>query len=205
MKGAGTRNYESPLREEQAAATRERILSTVAELVVTENPALISIPMVAERARVSVRTVYRHFPTKEDMYNAMFSWATNLREGTPPGVEEVESVDDLVALSRDMFERIGRNLSLIRAANSLPEAEALRSRRAPRRREVVQRGMRAVTGDMPPERANKIHALVHLLSSSDALMFMEEFWGLTPEEAAEACGWAIKALAEKARRVRGAP
>src|SRR3954452_22001144 len=92
------RSYESPLREEQTAATRERILATVAELVVTESPALISIPMIAHKARVSVRTVYRHFPTKEDLYGELFSWATDLREGAPEGADTVGSVDDLCRL-----------------------------------------------------------------------------------------------------------
>ena len=205
MNNEGSRTYESPLREEQAAATRERILATVAELVVNENPALVSIPMIAERARVSVRTVYRHFPTKEDLYNALFSWATDLREGMPTGVDQVSSVDDIVRVLTLMFERIGRNSDLHRATNALPEAKVLRERRAPRRRKLIENGMRDVTSGMPAERANKVHALVHLLSSSDALLFMEEYWGLTGEEAAAASGWAIRALAEKARRVKGAP
>ena len=205
MNNEGSRTYESPLREEQAAATRERILATVAELIVNENPALVSMPMVAQKARVSVRTVYRHFPTKEDLYNALFSWATDLREGMPTGVDQVSSVDDIVRVLTMMFERIGRNSDLHRATNALPEAKVLRAGRAPRRRKLVENAMRDVTGGMPAERANKIHALVHLLSSSDALLFMEEYWGLTAEDAAAASGWAIRALAEKARRVKGAP
>ena len=48
------REYDSPLREDQAAATRERILAALAELAVTENPALLSMQDVARRARVSV-------------------------------------------------------------------------------------------------------------------------------------------------------
>src|SRR4051812_47855936 len=106
-------------------------------MVVTENPALISIPMIAQKARVSVRTVYRHFPTKEDLYSELFSWATNLRGIVPQGSEEVGSVDDLVAVMRAMFERIGRNSALHRATNQLPEATVLRQRRAPRRRQMI--------------------------------------------------------------------
>src|SRR4051795_13738174 len=121
------RSYESPLREEQTAATRERILATVAELVVTESPALISIPMIAQKARVSVRTVYRHFPTKEDLYGELFSWATDLREGAPEGADTVGSVDDLCRLLAVMFERIGRRPDVHRAANLLPEARSMRA------------------------------------------------------------------------------
>jgi len=154
---------------------------------------------------VSTRTVYRHFPTKEDLYTALFNWATDLSDGVPIGAGSVQSVDDIVRIVNMMFERIGRHPDLHRATSALPEAKSLREARAPRRRQFIQQGMRDVTGNMPAERANKVHALVHLLSSSDALLFMQEYWDLTSEEAAAASSWAIKALAEKAKRVKGAP
>jgi len=197
--------YDSPLRDEQAAATRERILSTLSDLLVTENPALVSIPMVAKKAGVAVRTVYRHFPTKEELFNAMFERATDLEGGAPPGSESVNSIDDAAAIVRTMFERVGRNLPLHNAVRYLPEDRALRKARFPRRQRLVERALADSTEGMPPERARKVAAVVHLLTSSDALLFMNELWGLTPEEAADACSWAIRAVAEKARRTKGAP
>ena len=47
-----------------SAATRDRI-AVAAIKVLTESPASFSVPAVAQAAGVSVRTVYRHFPTKE--------------------------------------------------------------------------------------------------------------------------------------------
>src|SRR4051812_42662362 len=142
LKNGGARSYESPLREEQTAATRERILATVAELVVNENPALVSIPMIAEKARVSVRTVYRHFPTKEDLYSALFAWATDLRAGLPTGAKKVQSVADMGHVTEIMFERMGRPPALPRAPKAPPEAKPLRSAGPPRRRQLVVNGMR---------------------------------------------------------------
>ena len=199
------RVYESPLRDEQAAATRERILATLSELLVTENPALVSIPMIAKKARVSVRTIYRHFPTKEDLFNELFAWSTNLEGGTPPGAADVHSIDDAVATVRQMFERMGRNLPLHKAVRNLPEDRALRAARFPRRKRMVEAALADATTGMPPERVRKVAAVVHLLTSSDALLFMNELWELSPDEAADACSWAIKALAEKAKRTKGAP
>ena len=34
----------------------------------------VTVPLVAMRARVSVRTVYRHFPTKEALFDAFGEW-----------------------------------------------------------------------------------------------------------------------------------
>src|SRR3954471_13907434 len=179
MTAATGRTYESPLREEQAAATRERILAAFADLLVAENPAPLSLQDVAGRARCSVRPVYRHFPTKEELYSALFAWATNLQAGgVPTQSADVQSVDDLVALTKMMFERIGTNLPLHRAINGLPESRAARLNRAPRRRHLVAEGMAEATARLSPEAAKKVHAIAHLLTSSDSLLFLEELWDL---------------------------
>ena len=66
-----TRPYDNRLRQEQAQATADRILAALCELLVDERPASVSIPAVARRAGVSVRTVYSHFPTKDDLFEAL--------------------------------------------------------------------------------------------------------------------------------------
>src|SRR5688572_9549807 len=65
------RPYESPTRREHAELTRQRIIEALMDLLVEERPSTISIPAVAKRAGVSVRTVYHHFPTKEALFDAM--------------------------------------------------------------------------------------------------------------------------------------
>src|SRR3954453_9419387 len=59
------------LHDEHAAATRTRILDAVVDLIVHEHPATLSMPAVASRAGVSLRTVYRYFPTKEALIDAI--------------------------------------------------------------------------------------------------------------------------------------
>jgi len=69
------RPYESPLRAEQLEQTRLRILKAMADVLADEAVDEVTIPIVAMRARVSVRTVYRHFPTKEALFDAFGEWA----------------------------------------------------------------------------------------------------------------------------------
>ncbi len=70
-----TRPYESPLRAEQLEQTRLRILEAMADALADEEVEEVTVPLVAMRARVSVRTVYRHFPTKEALFDAFGEWA----------------------------------------------------------------------------------------------------------------------------------
>ena len=53
------RAYESPLRAEQMEQTRLRILHAVTEVLADPTAEEVTIPLVARRARVSLRTVYR--------------------------------------------------------------------------------------------------------------------------------------------------
>ena len=68
------RRYNSPLRQQQAAATRERIVAAGAKLV-HSYPAWdwtnLTAPAVGERAGVSERTVQRHFATERQLRDAV--------------------------------------------------------------------------------------------------------------------------------------
>lgn len=59
------------IRERSRQATREVIVGAAAELLVEGDAAALSVPAVSERSGVSVRTIYRYFPTKADLVNAV--------------------------------------------------------------------------------------------------------------------------------------
>ena len=60
------RAYQSPLREEQADATRQRILAAALALV-TRGERALTFVAVSREARVAIATVYRHFPARHDL------------------------------------------------------------------------------------------------------------------------------------------
>jgi AcrR family transcriptional regulator len=65
-----TRTYRKRARAEQEAATRERIAAATAKLHETVGPLRTTVKGVAEEAGVQRATVYRHFPTEEDLFDA---------------------------------------------------------------------------------------------------------------------------------------
>ena len=69
------RRYDSPVRRERMAETRERIVAAGAQLLhgfpVWRWNAL-TVRAVARRARVSERTVYRHFASERELREAVF-------------------------------------------------------------------------------------------------------------------------------------
>ena len=62
--------------EARKAATRERIVTAARELIARGGYAEAPIATVAERAGVATGTVYRHFPSKADLFAEVFRVAS---------------------------------------------------------------------------------------------------------------------------------
>ena len=75
------RTYRKRRRAEQEERTRERITEAAVELHGTVGPARTTISGIAERAGVQRATVYRHFPTEEDIFAAC---SAHYRAQNPP-------------------------------------------------------------------------------------------------------------------------
>src|SRR5688572_27376997 len=92
-----SRSYKSPLREEQAEQTRVKLLETLTELLADDaHGDDVTVALVAERAKVSVRTAYRYFPTKDAMLDAFNKWM-RVRLGSPEPTTSIEGLPDMAA------------------------------------------------------------------------------------------------------------
>lgn len=121
-----TRKYELKARAERQEATRQRIVEAAVELHEEVGPARTSISAIAERAGVERLTVYRHFATESDIFQAC---SARYRELHPlPGLGAWEAIEDpfdrlklgLVELYRYFAETEGMTSAVIRDAPSTP-------------------------------------------------------------------------------------
>ena len=102
------RQYDTPVRTQKAAATRERIVQAGSELVhgfASWDWQELTFRAVAERAGVGERTVYRHFPTERHLHDAVMQ---RLEEEAGITYEDVtlDNLGDVTAkvfLSRGAF------------------------------------------------------------------------------------------------------
>ncbi len=119
------RKYELKRRAEAMADTRRRITEAAVELHGTVGPARTTISAVAERAGVQRHTVYRHFPTDDDLFAAC---SAHYYSANPwPDLDEWRAIDDpheRVATALDelyayyertepMFSAVLRDLDLV--------------------------------------------------------------------------------------------
>ena len=95
---------DTSLRDEQVERTRVRILDAAVALLAGESFTELTIPLVAERTGVAVRTVYRCFPSKDALIDAVAVLADG-RFGPATFLESVEEVRRLVPGLFDLERR----------------------------------------------------------------------------------------------------
>src|SRR5215207_6452373 len=134
-----TRPYESPLRAEQLEQTRLRILEAMADVLADEEVAEVTVPLVAMSARVSVRTVYRHFPTKEALFDAFSEWAEEHLRLTL--VSYPETLDEFREMAPAQYRGYEDNAPLMRALLS-KRGQEIRARTRRQRLRTFGQAMR---------------------------------------------------------------
>lgn len=192
-----SRSYRSPLRERQARQTRQLLLSAAADELVANGVQDTTIAAIAERAQVSQRTVYRHFPDWQTLLDALTEWVDSelaaRMEFTLPASADV-SLDELLATGRALFaamEDVGRPAEAMvltaQANRLLSEGHRERTRATER---VIADGLPAVD----PSTRRQVSAVVRLLFGSHTWYSLTRELGLTAEQAGEAVSRTARAL-----------
>jgi AcrR family transcriptional regulator len=191
-----TSTYASPLREEQKEATRQRILDTAGKLLEDRGLQDFSYAVIAEKAGVTERTVYRHFPSKEALMTGLWGWYQARTRYGPIAQTEQE----LLAQPLRTFPAFEQNEQVSRSLWLSPQGREFRLSNLEERKSGIRAAVADATRDLPPREARWIAAAIHLLNSGAALWTMKDYWGLSGEEAGKASALAMEMLLGAARQ-----
>jgi AcrR family transcriptional regulator len=163
------------------AGIESRLVEAYMDLLETASPTGVSMPAVAERAGVSVRTLYRYFPSKDDLQRAAAGWferrALELM-ANPPRLDTTNVHEYLRVLWTDLAER----LPAVRVQHTTPDGRLLRAERLPQSRAQVDDALGdAVTG----ERRREVVDLVVAVTSSSMFLELVDRMGHEPARAAD--------------------
>ncbi len=171
---AATPAYVSPVRREQAAKTRERIVVAAWELS-HERPSWdwrgLTVHAVALRAGVNERTVYRHFLTKRDLHDAVIQ---RLEEEARVALEGL-LLTDLADASARVFAHVS-SFPLVPRAPREPTLLAADQRR----RDAVLHAVRGQAPGMPNAGRAMAAAVLDVLWSVSSYERLLTGWNCPP-------------------------
>ena len=196
MKNTGTavapngRSYNSPLRERQSEQTREAIVEALTAELADGGLHELNIPAIAQRAGVSVRTVYRYFPTRDALLDEVDRWMDeNIVPGAPPA-----SADEMPAMAERAFKEFDGNETAMLAQWATALGRDVRARGRRRRISAYADALAEATSGLSRTDARAAHAVIsHLLSSLTWKTMREEF-GMKGSESGKAVAWALTTL-----------
>lgn len=189
------------LRTRQRELGRQTIVDACADLVTERHHLDFTMREVAERAGVSLRTVYNHFPTREDLLGALGTeFIRQMRDHGGLEYFDVNDLDgllDAIALNHRTFERLG---GISEALAQMPLADVgTDPQRAARTAGIVER-LTASMPDIPEPDATEIALVLRHLTSHRSWFWLTHEYGLSTESAIRLTRWALRVLIDAAQR-----
>ncbi len=181
-----------PLHPSAAAprSARQRILDGYVACIEDFPPDEVTITLIARRASVSTRTVYRHFPTRSELHAGLAEWSV---EHFLPLVE-FEHLDELAVAFRRVAQRLEERPRLARALASSELGRQVHGGLMHAVRDLIAE---AVARDLPwltPAQRHRLTAMISVLDDTPSWAHLHGHYGLDAEEMSGHFAWAVHAL-----------
>jgi AcrR family transcriptional regulator len=188
------RRYDSPVRRQQLAETRERMLDAGSALVhgfPTWDWRALTFRAVAERAGVSERTVYRHFATERELRDAVMH-----RLEVEAGVSyEGIGLDDLAEVTALVFSA----RASFAASSSMAVDDPTFVAEDELRRDALRDAVAAAATDWTAADRDMAAGLLDVLWSVPSFERLVVQWGIAGDDATRVITWALDLVATAIR------
>jgi AcrR family transcriptional regulator len=190
---AARRRYESPLRKAQLGETRARILdagSYLAHRLKNWEWSQLTVGAVAQRAKVSERTVYRYFATERELQEAILR---RLEEEAGISYETLH-VDNLLAATSRMFESLptfASSPAAVRDPTGLSGAQ--------RRQQGLQQAIADDTATWSDQERQMVAGMLDIQWLPTTYERLITDWNLESAAATQAASWAMDVLLQAIR------
>jgi len=188
------RRYDSPLRRQRAAETRESIISAGAELLhdfPVWNWHALTVRAVAERAGVNERTVYRHFENERELREAVMA-----RHQQEAGVE-------LEGLELENVQEVTRRILMYVSAFPLEprmQPDATLADAGKRQRDALLKAVSPFTQDWSKGDRALAAGMLDVLWSVASYERLVAGWGVAPKNAIRGVTWVMGLIEEALRK-----
>ena len=176
------------------SGTQEAILAAYAELIEELGSDDVSNRVIARRAGIAERTVFRNYPTRVDLLLATAAWI----EATVFAREESQSIFDIPLAIREAMQRYDARPELAHVVAETAMRGVRGAAPSPGRAQLERLLDAEVPSLDPAQRRTVITALSHLDSVGTWVTYRREF-GMDQRDIADAAAWAAEAVLDSIR------
>ena len=191
-----SRSYDMGTRQQAKTATRDVIIRAAIDTFMAERSFAITLPSVAERAQVTVKTVLRHFGSRDSLIDAAWAQAYDevMAERVPPQGEPEAALKVLIA----HYERRGGVVLAMLADDIDPRAARMNNAGRLAHREWVEQ---VFTDRLPATAAERVRLVDVLVVATDvyAWKLLRLDRGLSVDDVADRMVLMTEALLAQAR------
>jgi AcrR family transcriptional regulator len=178
------------------------MLMEAAKRVIDKNPVdEFSVQKVAEEAGVSHRTIYRYFPSRQELLDAFTDWMEDTVAPVPPIMPTV--AEDVATTVRQAFARFDRHAPYFRAGLILANrGEPIQPHRQKDRDRMVREALKELLEPLDEEQAEAVYAVLRHLVGAHTWHVLHDRFELRDGHAGEAVAWAAEVLLDAVRAGR---
>lgn len=191
----------SDLRMRQRELGRQTIVDATADLVTERHHLDFTMREVAERSGVSLRTVYNHFPTREDLLAALGDdFTAKMSERGGLGIGDVDGLDemlDAVAANQRTFDELG---GISEAFAQMPLAHVGVDEQRTSRTAALVSIITDAMPEVPETEADAIARMLRHMFSHRSWFWLTHEYGLSTEATSDVVRWAVRTLVDAANR-----
>lgn len=183
------------LRSRQTELARTGIVRAFVRHLEAGDADDLAMATLADEAGVSRRTLYRYFPSRDDLLDAARTW---IREELLQLPIEIGS-EGIAASFREATTKLQRHPRLARALLRTETGRAVRGAYRDERVQAIRRAVRAEAPDASRRELEHGAAVLAYLCSSNAWTTIQDESGLDAASARAAVEWAIETLVARLR------
>lgn len=191
---AGTSSTPPSLRADNRRRVKERAIAATVELVRETGDLAFTMPTVAERTGISLRTLYRHFPSRDDLVSALALVADQVEVLEPP-----TSLDELEPWLVTAWTNLIAQEALLRAQHLGVAGVQIRRARTPLHRSATASVIDALCPSIDEPAKAELVDVALLLTSSTALFEFIDVLEVDVERGAQMAARAVRTLIEAHR------
>ena len=170
------------------------ILAAVGTILSAGNTDAVTFAEVARVAGITMRTIFRHFPTREELLSAFWKWQLEQTGGQT--ILEPTSIESLLEKIKEFFASLDSEENLIRAVISSPEGRDIRKEANRIRLEKMLEFVKKIVPELSKRDRHNMASGIISVSSVLSWLFMRDNCGYDGKRAGEAAAFTVQLIIE---------